>query len=214
MVNAQHTLEPAHITTPTGTRIDTGTRAHPRTHLSVRAAADALAVSTKIMQALTDAMIFQREYRDLIALGSANVLVPTTNTIPVVRLGTPGVDHDGRPVGFDPAYQDNTLCNASRMWWHCDPERWLAAKIALVTHGKIVVAVLGITGLADSIEVERDNGRTGVRYAFDAHLIGRFTSLHTPPRLTGNGTPDEDTFTRTVLGCWSEAISGGPVAYL
>lgn len=99
--------------------------------------------------------------------------VTADSDLPVLRLGAPDRDGDGRLIGAAPYYTDEELLESARMWWTGPAERTLESGFLLITTSTFIIGILGI----DDIEERFFQSPTTVRTAFTARLLARVDDL-------------------------------------
>lgn len=122
--------------------------------------------------------------------------------IPVLRLGDPASDDDGRRIGHKREDSDDVLLGASLGWWGGSVDAvHEAGYLALAVSG-FIFAVLRIDGFEDWYDEvnERSDGSTYSfrRYLFSGALAARVDDLISPePRILDPGL---EGFSRALLG--------------
>ncbi|XVU27918.1 hypothetical protein ACQPZJ_12990 [Actinoplanes sp. CA-054009] len=135
--------------------------------------------------------------------------------IAVLRVGAAeDVDEPDRAsIGFGAGQTEAVLLEALRGWWRCDPDRVIASRIAPVTLGGFVVAVL--TGLQQGESESPLRSADGViRHRFQARLGGYITDLARPENAIRHPHADDKWIADRLLGTRLPSQSGGPFAYV
>lgn len=113
---------------------------------------------------------------DHVAALASRSWVTSDSPLVVVRAGQPAWDGP-RKIGYHASYQDEEVVEGSRQWWISNPDEIIDAGHILLTMSTWTVALLRVSGRADTETMTTARGNTVKRHSYKATLIARVDDL-------------------------------------